>query len=116
MIDLDREALMTLAEASALVPGRQRRGPDGQLHKKKTAASTLWRWHKFGARGVYLEAVRRPCGTYLTTKAAVYRFLAAYDAVDAAPRAPSWSAALDDRWANARLDQLGIGRPRPQKG
>lgn len=49
MIDLDRERVLSLADAAQTVPA-----PDG----KHPATSTLWRWCRRGVRGVRLEYVR----------------------------------------------------------
>lgn len=46
-IDDFRKRWLTLPEAAALLP-RRRRG-------RKVAASTLWRWSRYGLHGVYLQ-------------------------------------------------------------
>lgn len=67
MIDMEREPLITLAQATAYVP--QRRG-------KKVHVTTLWRWVKLGYHGIHLDALKAP-GGWFTSVAAVQRFLAA---------------------------------------
>lgn len=66
MIDLQSEPLLTMGQASKLVPGRG---------GKRRSAVTLWRWAKFGVRGLKMESMRTPCGTYWTSALAVQRFL-----------------------------------------
>lgn len=71
MFDLQKEPLLTLGQAARLVPSRR---------AKKTSGRTLWRWCVAGKGGVRLEHVRTPGGEYLTSAAAVARFLEAMTA------------------------------------
>jgi hypothetical protein len=86
MIDLTAEPLITLAGAARLLP--RRRG-------KKVAKQTLLRWVLHGHHGVFLDALRQPCG-WLTSAAAVGRFLAELArqerarASSSVPRVPQW--------------------------
>ncbi len=97
MINLDREPLIKLSAAARLVPARR----DG----KHVSATTIWRWTKFGHRGIKLEAVRRPSGDWLTSAAAVSRFLAAIAALDVSPPPPK---ERKRDWADDVLDAAGI--------
>lgn len=67
MIDMEKEPLITLAQATTYVP--QRRG-------KKVHVTTLWRWVTLGHHGIHLDALKSP-GGWFTSVAAVQRFLAA---------------------------------------
>ena len=62
---MSTEELITLTEAAASLPRRSGR---------KFSASTIWRWHVRGLRGVYLEA-RRIGGHLYTTRAWLEAFL-----------------------------------------
>jgi hypothetical protein len=64
--DLVSEGLLGLGAASALIPARGGR---------RTSTATIWRWCVHGKNGIKLEHVRRPNGDYLTTAAAIGRFL-----------------------------------------
>lgn len=66
-IDPEREELLTLTEATKVLP---------KTNGKRPAISTLWRWCRKGRRGVHLEYVRigrKIC----TTRQALYRFFVA---------------------------------------
>jgi hypothetical protein len=65
MIAIDRETLLTLAQAARLrPPGRQGR---------PTHPSTIYRWISRGVRGCKLEAIRLG-GTLYTSREALQRF------------------------------------------
>jgi hypothetical protein len=72
VLDISREQIITLAEASHRLPGR----PD---------ISTLWRWRSRGVRGVTLDSVVIG-GRRYTSVEALERFA---QALTAAPRPPS---------------------------
>ena len=75
MIDLQREELLTLTEASKALPA-----VDG----KRPHISTLWRWCRVGLGGVKLEYVRlgrRIC----TSRQALGRFAQSLADADAPP-------------------------------
>jgi Protein of unknown function (DUF1580) len=67
MIDIRREAVLSLAEAAqlTLLP-RRRRG-------KRPHMATLYRWAQRGLRGVHLETIRVG-GTLCTSVEAIQRF------------------------------------------
>ena len=66
MIDIAKEQVVTLADATAYVP-RRRKG-------KRPAKSTLYRWTENGVNGVRLEFLQ--CGsTRCTSVEALQRFL-----------------------------------------
>lgn len=104
-IEHDEGPLIKLSEAAGLVPSR--RG-------KKVSATTIWRWAKFGHRGVRLEAVRRPSGDWLTTRQAVVRFLRRVEEVqdsrsqEAQERTRPPRPAPADAWADAVLRKYGM--------
>ena len=60
MIDMQTEQLITLSEASRLIPGRP-------------STTTLWRWRIKGVRGRVLESVTVGGKTY-TSREAIERF------------------------------------------
>lgn len=112
MIDLKREKLLSLRDASRAVP---------KIDGRKPHMSTLWRWCRKGVRGVRLEYVRlghRVC----TSSEALSRFannLADVDARDYATAPPTKKSkpklTRTDRQrveavaeANARLEREGI--------
>lgn len=66
MIDLQRERLISLAEAATLVPAVSGRQP---------RTVTVWRWCTKGVHGIRLEHVRVGCRT-ATSRGALRRFLA----------------------------------------
>lgn len=72
MIDLEKEELITLGQATRLVP--KRRG-------KKVHSSTLLSWIRRGYKGVFLDAVRQP-GAWLTSVGSIQRFLVAVAKLD----------------------------------
>jgi hypothetical protein len=101
MIDLEKEPLLSLAQAARLLP--RRRG-------KKVCATTVWRWCVHGHRGVLLEALRTPAG-WATTAAAVGRFLAELARQDRQQKTRDPSQPLQSReWARAYLEANGIGK------
>lgn len=91
-IDLEHEELITLGEATRYVPRRK---------GKRVHASSLWRWIRFGHRGILLEAIRTPA-QWCTTRQAVQRFFARLADLDRpAPRK------MDPQMeANERLKRL----------
>jgi uncharacterized protein DUF1580 len=64
MIDIGRERLLTLAEATKLIPGR---------FGKKLSIKTIHRWALHGVRGVQLETVKMG-GRKMTSVGAIQRF------------------------------------------
>ncbi len=91
MFNPDPNDLLTLGQLARLVPARG---------GKRTAASTVWRWCRAGKGGVRLEHVRRPNGDYLSTRAALERFLEAvalamerHEAEARYPPSAGWQAA-----------------------
>ena len=71
MIDLDRETLVTLAEAPRLIPAIN--AVPGMEARKPLHPRTIYNWASRGKRGVVLETV--PVGGILvTTKQALERF------------------------------------------
>lgn len=102
MIDPTHEPLIALAEAAKLVPARGGR---------QTSTTTLWRWIKFGKGGVQLEGVRRPDGSWLTSAAAIGRFLEAITEQTETRPPPAQQPAkrtASQRWANSVLTAAGI--------
>jgi hypothetical protein len=101
---LDGEPLLPLSDLA-------RRGP-GHRGAARLHAATLSRWILKGARGtsgqrIRLEAVRTP-GRWLTSEAALWRFLNALAAAPVTEPARSPSARQRASAAAARqLDQLG---------
>jgi hypothetical protein len=77
VIDSSCEALVSLAEAAALLP-RRRRG-------RKPHVSTLYRWASTGVRGVVLETLQVG-GTRCTSAEALQRFFEALS-IRASPQA-----------------------------
>ena len=78
MIDIKKEKLLSLKEATNAVPS-----VDG----KKPNLSSMWRWIRKGVRGVHLEHVRvgrKIC----TTEEALERFFIASSEAPPAPREP----------------------------
>jgi len=71
-IDAIREELLSLAEATKVMP---------RVNGKRPAISTLWRWCRKGLRGVHLDYVR--VGRNIaTTREALSRFFNALAAMD----------------------------------
>ena len=71
-IDLKTENLITLSEATKLLP---------RVDNKRIHISTLWRWCKKGLRGIYLEYFRT--GSRITTSQdALQRFFDALVKLD----------------------------------
>src|SRR4051812_30723995 len=107
MIDLTAEKPLSLWRAAELIPPAR--------NGKRTNASTIFRWVRDGATGpdgqrVYLEALKLP-GRWLTTAAAVQRFLEALtpqrDARPATPR-PSGRRAKASEKAGREPAKIGI--------
>ncbi|MCK6458105.1 MAG: DUF1580 domain-containing protein [Phycisphaerae bacterium] len=74
-IDIDRETLVSLTEATKVLP---------RVNGKRPAISTLWRWCRKGLRGVRLEYVRMG-RNIATSREALNRFFNALAAADPAP-------------------------------
>jgi hypothetical protein len=64
-IDINREELLTTAQAAKLLPPTRQGKP--------VSPSTVWRWIEHGSHGVRLEAVKLPHG-WRTSAAALQRF------------------------------------------
>jgi len=102
-IDIQREHVLTLAEATQHVP--RRRGG------KHPHFATLWRWAQRGCRGVVLETIMVG-GTRCTSIEALQRF---FDALTAAagsaqpqPEPTPRARSADHRRAVAELSRAGI--------
>lgn len=74
MIDHNAESLLTMTDASKLLPGR----PD---------AATLWRWRTKGVRGVKLESILYG-GRRVTSREALDRFVERLNS-DGSPERPT---------------------------
>jgi len=74
-IDIDRETLVSLTEATKVLP---------RVNGKRPAISTLWRWCRKGLRGVRLEYVRMG-RNIATSREALNRFFNALAAADPTP-------------------------------
>ena len=88
MIDMERETLVTLTQATGLLP-RRRRGRGAHV-------STLYRWATVGLRGVRLE-VLRVGGTLCTSREAIQRSceqLTSLDTASADGRSPRPAPAI----------------------
>jgi len=71
-IDVEREKLLTLTEATRVVP---------RVNGKRPVPSTLWRWCRKGICGVYLEYLR--LGRHIVTSTeALQRFFVALAQAD----------------------------------
>lgn len=101
MIDIQKEELVSLAEAAASMPcGRKERSPD---------VKTLYAWTKNGCRGVVLESVQIG-GRRCTSKEAICRFIESLTAQAALPQCRNGKRADDVRQKEleAELDRLGV--------
>jgi hypothetical protein len=94
-IDISTEALISLRDASRLLPAR-RRG-------KRPHLSCLYRWTTVGCRGVVLESLNVGA-TRCTTREALRRFFGALSA----PQAPPQETGSRHDDAEKALDELGI--------
>lgn len=96
-IDIDTEDLVRVpTEAAKLIPGRPN-------------ASTVWRWHRRGVRGIRLET----CvvgGRRFTSRAAIQRFVERVTAAadGSAPASTPKSRAPAIAQAERELNQAGI--------
>ena len=104
MVDVGAETLISLADASRLLPAR-RAG-------KKPHVSCLYRWTTVGCRGVVLESVQIG-GTRCTSREALERFFSALTAQaegdrPAPPAPPSKTRQQAFRQAEQRLARAGI--------
>ncbi len=84
-IDPEKEDLMSLTEATRIMP---------RINGRKPAISTLWRWCRKGLRGVKLEYLRYG-RNIVTTRQALTRFFEALvdvddQAADAVCPPPKW--------------------------
>ncbi len=119
MIDLDRETLLTPAQAVRYVPTR--RGG------RKVSRITVWKWMVHGHRGVYLDGLKQP-GGWMTSKEALQRFFAALAEAERERKRPRERAmagavaapapialAAEEAWAQTVLEGAKNWR-RAQKG
>ncbi len=85
-IDIENEQLLTLTEATKVLP---------RLNGRQPAISTLWRWCRKGVRGVRLEYVR--IGRNIaTSREALGRFFNALARADQPPGKPRESSGQPD--------------------
>jgi hypothetical protein len=75
MIDLERDGVMSFRQAADWLPRRHR--------GRKVAITTLWRWSKYGVKGVKLETTRVG-RTHVTSREALQRFCDRLKDVDTA--------------------------------
>lgn len=104
MIDLERERILTLAQAREYLPRRRGAQP---------AATTVWRWIVKGSRGVTLDGLRTPSG-WITSVEAIGRFLAALAALDRGEKLRDPADQVDagrerQTWASDFLDRHRVG-------
>ena len=100
MIDLTKEALLTLNEARSAFPGGKRLG-----------LATIQRWRLTGVRGVRLETVLIG-GMRYCSRESIARFIAAQNAADA-PATPVITPAQRRRQSEAartELERMGVSR------
>ena len=77
-IDIENETLLTLTEATKVLP---------RLNGRRPAISTLWRWCRKGLRGVRLDYIR--VGRNIaTSREALSRFFSALAEADTPPESP----------------------------
>lgn len=98
MIDLTKEALLTLNEARSAFPGGKRLG-----------LATIQRWRLTGVRGVRLETALIG-GMRYCSREAIARFISAQNAADA-PAAPVITASQRRRQSEAArkaLEEIGV--------
>ncbi len=99
MIDLEREHIMTLAQAAKRIPTG---------HERSIHISTLHRWRTRGLRGVRLEAIRLG-GRVYTSREALARFA---ERLSRSGHEPSIRTVGQRRRADERaareLDKVGI--------
>ena len=97
MIDVDKEKLITLAQATKILPGRPN-------------ITTVWRWRNRGVRGVTLETVLSG-GRRFTSIEALRRFqervTAAADGEPVRSETPAQRQRAIDR-AEKRAAELGV--------
>ena len=102
MIELNSEDVVSLTEATSLLP-RRRRG-------KKPHVATLYRWAQRGVRGVRLETIQVG-GTLCTSREALQRFCERLSNPEAARssaiRSPAARERAVDR-AGRELSEVGI--------
>ncbi|WP_428937796.1 DUF1580 domain-containing protein [Fontivita pretiosa] len=108
MIDIETETVLTLAEATRLVP---------RCNGRRPSIPTLWRWCRRGIKGVRLEYIR--VGRNIaTSKQAISRFFQTLAAADKpmvgdepTPRPPGSAQAIRQASiaeANRFLDRIGV--------
>ena len=99
-IDPDQENVMSLTEATRVLP---------RINGRKPAVSTLWRWCRKGLRGVHLEYLRVG-RNIVTSKEALHRFFTvlaeADEALEDAP--PARPACLKKTGISARARQRAL--------
>jgi hypothetical protein len=101
MLDLGTEHILRLAEATQHLPLR-RRG-------KQTHPATLYRWAKYGVRGIRLETIRVG-GTLCTSLEALQRFcdrLTGDEVVTIPSKTPTVGSRVSRRTRQV-LDRLGF--------
>ncbi len=96
---------LTLSEAAALLP-RRRRG-------RKVAASTLWRWSRYGLHGVYLRVWAIGGSGTCTTREALEAFFDELTAAKGLQRAKPASKGSDAA-IDAELASKGLLSPRDE--
>ena len=101
-IDDFRKRWLTLPEAAELLP-RRRRG-------RKVAASTLWRWSRYGLHGVYLRVSAVGGSGTCTTHEWLEDFFEALSVAKGLRRANS-AKAPDDAGLDAELAEHGLIEP-----
>jgi hypothetical protein len=96
VLDITREALLSLTEAARLRPPVRAGRP--------THPSTVFRWIARGVRGHRLEAVRLG-GSWFTSREALQRFAQNLSTSDGGTTSPAHGSAAD---AAAELDRIGL--------
>jgi hypothetical protein len=107
-INISTETVLTLAEASKILPRR---------NGKRPSIGTLWRWARWGIKGVRLDYLRFG-RTIVTSREALQRFFDALAAVDDTrrggvtfrelPKRTSHQEQIDRRSAKSILDAAGV--------
>jgi hypothetical protein len=103
-IDPLSDELLTLPEAAAILPRRRK---DTKGKNTKVSASTLWRWHTRGSRGVRLEIVKVGGQTY-TSREALRAFIEARSLAGTAPVPQAPSPSTRSRRAMEKLKAMGM--------
>lgn len=104
-IDMEREKLLTMSEATAYVPKRNGR---------KVHSTTIWRWVRYGSKGVFLDGLRTPSG-WVTSVEAISRFMVELTRQDLQQNREGWerrqaevAMSQDHDRAMAKLRARGI--------